>query len=233
MFWIGTSGYNYLEWRGSFYPANLPAAKMLPFYAARFSTVEINYSFYRMPTDAMLRGWAASTPEQFKLTLKAPRRITHDAKLQNCRPQVETLLATAATLHEKLGVLLFQLPPTFKLALPVLDEFLGWLPANVRAAFEFRHASWHVPEVFERLQRHNAALCIAESERMATPLVMTADFGYFRLRDEGYTADDLRQWAGRLREQQARRRDIFVYFKHEEAGKGPEFAKQLRRLLDV
>jgi len=233
MFWIGTSGYNYLEWRGSFYPANLPVAKMLPFYAARFSTVEINYSFYRMPTDAMLRGWAASTPEQFKLTLKAPRRITHDAKLQNCRPLLETFLATAATLHEKLGVLLFQLPPTFKLALPVLEEFLGWLPANVRAAFEFRHASWHVPEAFERLQRHNAALCIAESERVATPLVMTADFGYFRLRDEGYTADDLRQWAGRLREQQARRRDIFVYFRHEEAGKGPEFAKQLMRLLDV
>lgn len=233
MFWIGTSGYNYLEWRGSFYPANLPVAKMLPFYAARFSTVEINYSFYRMPTDAMLRGWAASTPEQFKLTLKAPRRITHDAKLQNCRPLLETFLATAATLHEKLGVLLFQLPPTFKLALPVLEEFLGWLPADVRAAFEFRHASWHVPEAFERLQRHNAALCIAESERVATPLVMTADFGYFRLRDEGYTADDLRQWAGRLREQQARRRDIFVYFRHEEAGKGPEFAKQLMRLLDV
>lgn len=233
MFWIGTSGYNYLEWRGSFYPANLPVAKMLPFYAARFSTVEINYSFYRMPTDAMLRGWAASTPEQFKLTLKAPRRITHAAKLRNCRPLVETFLATAATLHEKLGVLLFQLPPTFKLALPVLEEFLGWLPANVRAAFEFRHASWHVPEVFERLQRHNAALCVAESERVATPLVMTADFGYFRLRDEGYTPDDLRQWAGRLREQQARRRDIFVYFKHEEAGKGPEFAKQLMRLLDV
>jgi uncharacterized protein YecE (DUF72 family) len=233
MFWIGTSGYNYLEWRGSFYPANLPVAKMLPFYAARFSTVEINYSFYRMPTDAMLRGWAASTPEQFKLTLKAPRRITHAAKLRNCRPLVETFLATAATLHEKLGVLLFQLPPTFKLALPVLEEFLGWLPANVRAAFEFRHASWHVPEVFERLQRHNAALCIAESERVATPLVMTADFGYFRLRDEGYTADDLRQWAGRLREEQARRRDIFVYFRHEEAGKGPEFAKQLMRLLDV
>lgn len=233
MFWIGTSGYNYLEWRGSFYPANLPVAKMLPFYAARFSTVEINYSFYRMPTDAMLRGWAASTPEQFKLTLKAPRRITHAAKLRNCRPLVETFLATAATLHEKLGVLLFQLPPTFKLALAVLEEFLGWLPANVRAAFEFRHASWHVPEVFERLQRHNAALCVAESERVATPLVMTADFGYFRLRDEGYTPDDLRQWAGRLREQQARRRDIFVYFKHEEAGKGPEFAKQLMRLLDV
>jgi uncharacterized protein YecE (DUF72 family) len=231
MFWIGTSGYNYLEWRGNFYPSNLPAAKMLPFYAARFPTVEINYTFYRLPTDATLRGWAAATPERFKLTLKAPRRITHDAKLQNCRPLVDTFLATAATLHDKLGVLLFQMPPTFKLALPVLDEFLSWLPSTVRAAFEFRHASWHVPEVFERLQRHNAALCVAESEKLATPVVMTADFGYFRLRDEGYTADDLRGWAERLREQQAGARDIFVYFKHEEAGKGPEFAKELMRLL--
>jgi uncharacterized protein YecE (DUF72 family) len=231
MFWIGTSGYNYLEWRGNFYPSNLPAAKMLPFYAARFPTVEINYTFYRLPTDATLRGWAAATPDRFKLTLKAPRRITHDAKLQNCRPLVDTFLATAAMLHDKLGVLLFQMPPTFKLALPVLDEFLSWLPPTVRAAFEFRHASWHVPEVFERLQRHNAALCVAESEKLATPIVMTADFGYFRLRDEGYTADDLRGWAERLREQQAGNRDIFVYFKHEEAGKGPEFAKEMMRLL--
>ena len=231
MFWIGTSGYNYLEWRGNFYPADLPPSRMLPFYAARFPTVEINYTFYRMPTDTMLRGWAAATPEQFKLTLKAPRRITHDAKLQNCRPLLDTFVTTAMTLHEKLGVLLFQMPPTFKLALPVLDEFLGWLPAGVRAAFEFRHPSWFVPEVFERLQRRNLALCVAESEKMATPLVVTADFGYFRLRDEGYTAADLRQWAGRLREQQARCGDIFVYFKHEEAGKGPQFAQELIGLL--
>jgi uncharacterized protein YecE (DUF72 family) len=232
MFWIGTSGYNYLEWRGSFYPATLPPAKMLPFYAARFPTVEINYTFYRMPSDAMLRGWAAVTPERFKLTLKAPRRITHDAKLQNCRPLVDTFLATAATLHDKLGVLLFQLPPTFKLALPILDEFLSWLRPGVRAAFEFRHPSWHADAVFERLRRHNAALCIAESEKMATPLVTTADFAYFRLRDEGYTPDDLRRWADRLREQQARCGDIFVYFKHEEAGKGPEFARTLTGLLE-
>jgi len=231
MFWIGTSGYNYLEWRGNFYPATLPPAKMLPFYAARFPTVEINYTFYRMPSDAMLRGWAAVTPDRFKLTLKAPRRITHDAKLQNCRPLVDTFLATAATLHDKLGVLLFQLPPTFKLALPVLDEFLSWLTPGARAAFEFRHPSWHADAVFERLRRHNAALCIAESEKMATPLVATADFAYFRLRDEGYAPDDLRRWADRLREQQARSGDIFVYFKHEEAGKGPEFAKQLTDLL--
>lgn len=231
MFWIGTSGYNYLEWRGNFYPADLPPAKMLAFYAGRFSTVEINYTFYRMPTETMLRGWAGATPGHFRLTLKAPRRITHDAKLQNCRPLVETFVATAATLHEKLGALLFQLPPTFKIALPVLDDFLGWLPPDIRAAFEFRHPSWLVPDVFERLRRRNAALCIAESEKMSTPIVATADFAYLRLRDEGYTAADLQQWAARLAEQQRRGGDVFVYFKHEEAGKGPEFAKALMQLL--
>lgn len=233
MFFIGTSGYNYLEWRGSFYPAGLPPARMLPFYATRFSTVEINYTFYRMPTEAMLRSWAAATPDRFKVTLKAPRRITHDAKLRDCRPLVETFVTTAGILHEKLGALLFQMPPTFKVALPVLEEFLGWLPAGMRAAFEFRHGSWFVPEVFECLRRRNAALCVAESEKLTTPLVTTADFGYFRLRDEGYTSADLQQWAQRLREQQRRCGEIFVYFKHEEAGKGPEFANALMRLLEV
>jgi uncharacterized protein YecE (DUF72 family) len=229
--WIGTSGYNYLEWRGPFYPPTLPPAKMLPYYAARFSTVEINYTFYRLPSENTLRGWLAATPDRFKLTLKAPRRITHDAKLQNCRPLLDSFLALAGTLHDKLGVLLFQLPPTFKVALPVLDEFLGWLPAGVRAAFEFRHPSWHTSDVFEGLRAKNAALCIAESEKMATPLVTTADFGYYRLRDEGYTPEDLARWAARLRDQQPECGDIFVYFKHEEAGRGPEFARQLTDLL--
>ncbi len=233
MFWIGTSGYNYLEWRGNFYPPTLPREKMLPYYAAHFSTVEINYTFYRLPTERMLHGWSGSTPDGFRLTLKAPRRITHDARLQNCRPLVESFTATSQVLGEKLGVLLFQLPPTFKISLSVLDEFLSWLPSSVRVAFEFRHASWHTPEVFARLRSHNAALCIAESEKMETPLVTTADFGYYRLRDEGYSQADLERWAAHLREQQQSCNDMFVYFKHEEAGKGPEFAKELMRLLHV
>ncbi len=233
MFWIGTSGYNYLEWRGSFYPPALPTARMLAFYASRFPTVEINYSFYRLPTENTLRGWLAATPDPYRLTLKAPRRITHDAKLQNCRPLLDSFLALASTLHEKSGALLFQLPPTFKASLPVLEEFLGWLPPGVRAAFEFRHPSWHTDEVFAALRARNAALCVAESEKMATPPVATADFGYFRLRDEGYSADDLARWAERIRGLQAQCNDIFVYFKHEEAGKGPEFARTLMNLLGV
>jgi uncharacterized protein YecE (DUF72 family) len=233
MFWIGTSGYNYLEWRGSFYPPKLAAARMLAFYAARFPTVEINATFYRMPTSPMLARWAAATPENFRFTLKAPRRITHDAKLQGCRPLVESLARVASGLRAKLGVLLFQMPPTFRLALPVLEEFLTWLPAGLRVAVEFRHASWFVPEVYECLRSHNSALCVAESQKLETPLVTTADFGYFRLRDEGYAPEDLRRLAARLRDVQQRCGEIFVYFKHEEAGKGPEFARQLMRELGL
>lgn len=232
MIWIGTSGYNYPEWKGSFYPPELPAAKMLPYYAARFPTVEINYTFYRIPNEKILAGWAAATPDPFKLTLKAPRRITHDKKLRDCESLVRSFCATAGTLGQKLGALLFQLPPAFKKDLATFDEFLAALPPGARAAFEFRHASWHDEEVFERLKRRNLALCIAESERMSTPVLTTADFAYFRLRDEGYTSSDISRWAEVVRQQHtAGASDVFVYFKHEEEGKGPEFAKQMMELL--
>src|SRR5215510_8205357 len=124
MIWIGTSGYNYPEWKGNFYPADLPAAKMLPYYAARFPTVEINYTFYRMPTEKLVEGWAAQTPARFRLTLKAPRRITHDSRLRDCAPLVERFLEVAVTLDDKLGTLLFQLPPSAKKDVAVLDAFL-------------------------------------------------------------------------------------------------------------
>ena len=229
MIWVGTSGYKYPEWKGKFYPADLPAAKMLPYYAARFRTVEINYTFYRVPTEKTLAGWAAVTPEGFKLTLKAPRRLTHDSKLRHCGDLTRTFCATAATLGDKLGVLLFQLPPTFKKELAVFDEFLAELPPRVRAAFEFRHESWLDEGVYARLKARNLALCIAETERMSTPVVLTADYRYFRLRDEGYTPHDIKRWAQTIREQSAL--ETFVYFKHEEAGKGPEFAKALMEEL--
>jgi uncharacterized protein YecE (DUF72 family) len=232
MIWIGTSGYSYPEWKGSFYPADLPAAKMLPFYAGHFSTVEINNTFYRMPNTKLLSGWAEATPQQFKLTLKAPRRITHDNGLRNCEELVNSFCEIAATLGEKLGVLLFQLPPFFKKDLTVLDTFLKYLLDDTRVAFEFRHASWHDAEVFDRLRDGNAALCIADSEKMSTPVVATADYGYFRLRDEGYTKGDIERWAAIIREHQPRWKDTFVYFKHEEEGKGPEFARLLRELVE-
>ncbi len=228
--WVGTSGYNYPEWRGSFYPEKLATAKMLPSYAARPDTVETNYTFYRSPNPSILAGWSRQTPPRFRLTLKAPRRITHDARLRDCAPSLQYFLDTAATLGEKLGMLLFQLPPFFRKDLAVLDAFLQTFPTGVRAAFEFRHASWLSDEVFERLKARTLTLCVADSVKMTTPVEVTGDYGYFRLRVEGYTPGDTEQWARTIQEKTARCRDVFVYFKHEEAGKGPQFA---RLLLDA
>jgi len=232
MIWIGTSGYNYPEWKGSFYPADLPSAKMLGYYAARFPTVEINYTFYRMPTEKLVAGWAAGTPSPYKLTLKAPRRITHDNRLKNTAELVKGFCSVASTLGDKLGALLFQLPPNLKKDLPLLDAFLETLPPRVCAAFEFRHDSWLADDVFERLAKRNLALCVADSEKMSTPVKVTADYAYFRLRDEGYTAEDVKRWAEIIARDTAYCTDVFVYFKHEEEGKGPEFARQLQALLE-
>ena len=224
MILIGTSGYNYPEWKGSFYPADLPAAKMLAYYAGRFDSVEINYTFYRMPTPPLLEGWANGTPDGFTFTLKAPRRITHDSRLKHVEDLTRTFCETAATLGSKLGVLLFQLPPNLKRNDGLFDAFLATLPEGTRAAFEFRHASWLDHETFEILRGRNLALCIADSEKMSTPVEVTADYAYFRLRDEGYQPADLQRWAATIASLESARR-AYVYFKHEEQGKGPEFAR--------
>ena len=231
MIWIGTSGYNYPEWKGSFYPSDLPAAKMLPYYAARFPTVEINYTFYRMPNEKLVSGWAGQTPSPYKLTLKAPRRITHDSRLKNCGELVSGFCQVAGTLGDKLGTLLFQLPPNLKKDVALFDQFLSAFPPKVRAAFEFRNLSWLDDEIYERLRARNLALCVADSETMATPVQITADYAYFRLRDEGYTPEDIVRWAQTIRDRTGHCREVFVYFKHEEAGKGPQFARLLLEAL--
>jgi uncharacterized protein YecE (DUF72 family) len=233
MIWIGTSGYNYPEWKGSFYPPDLPSAKMLPYYAARFPTVEINYTFYRMPNEKLVSGWAAQTPDPYRLTLKAPRRITHDSRLKDCAELVEGFCRVAGTLGAKLGALLFQLPPNLKKDLGLFDGFIRDLPPRAPAAFEFRHPSWLDDEVFDRLAARNLALCVADSEKLSTPVRVTADFAYFRLRDEGYTTADLDRWADAITRDTGSCRDVFVYFKHEEAGKGPEFARILGQRLGL
>jgi uncharacterized protein YecE (DUF72 family) len=227
---VGTSGYNYPEWRGSFYPEKFPTAQMLPYYAQRFRSVEINYTFYRTPKVEILGGWCAATPETFKFTLKAPKRITHIARLKDCADQVRYFVDTAAALGPKLGVLFFQLPPYLKKDVALLDAFLDTLPRDIRAAFEFRHASWLDESVYARLATRNLALCVAESEKLSTPVEITADYAYFRLRDEGYEPDDLKRWARIILDKTSACGDVFVYFKHEEAGKGPAFA---RLLLDA
>ncbi len=233
MIWIGTSGYNYPEWKGSFYPAKIKTAEMLPYYAARFPTVEINYTFYRMPNETTVAKWAAETPSPYRLTLKAPRRISHDSRLKNCGELVSGFCRVAGTLGDKLGALLFQLPPNLKKDLALFDTFLEGLPPKVCAAFEFRHESWLEEDVFERLKRKNLALCIADSGKMSTPVRITADYAYVRLRDEGYTPDDIERWAEAIVRQMSACRDVFVYFKHEEEGKGPEFARLLMDRLGL
>jgi uncharacterized protein YecE (DUF72 family) len=228
---VGTSGYNYREWKGSFYPADLSAARMLPYYAERFATVEINATFYRMPTATALAGWDAATPASFVLALKAPQRITHFARLRGIDEPLRFFVDVARTLGPKLGPLLFQLPPNFRKDTDRLAETLFLLPSDLRCAFEFRHESWLADDVYDLLRRRNAALCIADSEAASTPLVATADFGYLRLRDEGYGDADLGRWAEAIRGLGGSWREAFVYFKHEASGTGPAFARRLIELL--
>jgi len=223
---VGTSGYNYPEWRGTFYPEKFSTAKMLAYYAERFPTVEVNYTFYRLPTEKLLAGWAAGTPEAFSFTLKAPRRITHDAKLQRCEDLIQTFCRTARTLGPKLATLLFQLPPTFKKDAAGLKSFLDLLPEGTRAALEFRHPSWFDGDIFDLLRSRNIALCVADSEKLHAPVEITAGYAYFRLRDEGYQQEDIERWAETIRNLKGVS-DVFVYFKHEEQGLGPEFARRL------
>ena len=222
---VGTSGYNYPEWKGTFYPSDLAASKMLAYYSERFDTVEINATFYRMPTPKTLSGWAAGTPEGFVFALKAPQRITHFSRLRNVDDPVRYFVDTAQTLGPKLGPILFQLPPNFARDVSRLADLLALLPPGMRFAMEFRNDSWFADEVCERLRGRNVALCIADTDKGTTPVFATADFGYLRLRDEGYGDDDLDRWAATIRAQGWR--DAWVYFKHEESGSGPALAKRL------
>jgi uncharacterized protein YecE (DUF72 family) len=228
--WVGTSGFQYAEWKGNFYPEDLPAAKMLPFYAERFSTTEINYTFHRIPSAKTIENWNTLTPGSFRFALKAPQKITHFAKLRDCADMLEYFCRVVSGLGEKLGPILFQLPPNFKKDADVLDSFLRELP-SMRAAFEFRHESWFEDEIFEMLKARNVALCIADTENLATPNVVTADYGYLRLRREDYEKSDVERWAKFTPEQEVKWRDVFVYFKHEESGIGPKLAAQMIEML--
>jgi uncharacterized protein YecE (DUF72 family) len=230
---IGTSGYNYPEWRGTFYPEKWPANRMFAYYAERFHTVEINATFYRMPTEKTTTAWREQAPEGFTYAMKAPRTITHDRRLKDCRDAVDFFVTSARVLGPSLGTLLFQLPPNFRCDLDRFSTFLDWLPADVRCAVEFRHESWLTDDVFSRLAARKVALCIADFGDHTTPLRPTARHGYFRLRDEGYTPPDLERWADQVLGQRDNWDDAFVYFKHEEEGKGPEFARLFAEILNA
>jgi len=227
--YVGTSGYSYKEWKGPFYPEDLSAKEMLRFYGERFRTVEINNTFYRMPKPSVLEAWAADVPAEFRFVLKASQRITHMQRLKDAGDSVAYLLKVAVALQERLGPLLFQLPPFLKKDVPRLREFLALLPREQRAALEFRHESWFDEEVFSLLRDHQAALCIAEAEDgVNVPFVSTADWGYLRLRRPDYGDPELKSWVERV--QQQNWRDAFIFFKHEDEGMGPKMAKRFLEL---
>jgi len=229
-FFVGTSGYSYPEWKNTFYPAELPARQMLRYYASQFRSVEINNTFYRMPKASSLQTWATEVPPHFQFVLKAPRRITHELQLENAGESVSYLLGVTATLKKHLGPLLFQLPPYLKKDAARLREFLALLKPTQRVAFEFRHQTWFDAEIFEILREHRAALCVAEAEgELAVPFESTADWGYLRLRRLDYDSSQLEQWARRVRQQAWC--DAYVFFKHEEAGKGPQLARRFMEML--
>jgi uncharacterized protein YecE (DUF72 family) len=228
---VGTSGYNFPEWKGTFYPEKLPASQMLEYYAQQLATVEVNYTFYRMPNAKTVAGWDAATPATFTFVLKAPQRITHIARLKDIDDPLRFFLETARKLGKKLGPILFQLPPNFKKDVARLGDLLTQFPADIRCAWEFRHESWFSDDVYDVLRTGNAALCVADTEDGTTPRVSTADFGYFRLRDEGYGKKELDQWAGTVKELGTQWRDAYVFFKHEESGIGPKLAQEFAKLL--
>jgi len=231
-FWIGTSGFNYKEWKGAFYPPDLAEPDLLKYYAARFSTVELNYTFYRVPNVRTLQAWAKETPEGFQFSLKAPRRITHDLRLRDAADPLTYFCDTTKVLKQRLGAVLFQLPPFLKKDVPRLEDFLHQLPPGCRAAFEFRNPGWFADDAYECLRRFDAAVCVTEHTDRCTPFELTANFGYLRLRRSDYAETELAAWAQRLMDAGSRWLDVFVYFKQEDAGKGPQLAAKLAQMLE-
>ena len=226
--YAGTSGWAYPSWKPDFYPAKLASAKFLGYYATRLNSVELNYTFRRFPTQKLLTGWIETTPADFKFAVKAHQTITHIKRLRDTSSFTADFLAALDPLQEagKLGPVLFQLPPFLKCDLALLEDFLEKLPPQIRAAFEFRHASWFNEEVYGLLRKADAALCQAESEKLETPDVQTASFAYLRLRKQGYSAKE-RKEISRSVSNLARQGDVFVYFKHEETAEGALYAEAL------
>jgi uncharacterized protein YecE (DUF72 family) len=227
--WVGTSGFGYKEWRGKFYPQRFPAKDMLRYYASRFAAVEINNSFYRLPTEAVLRSWAEQVPPDFRFVLKAPRRITHTRRLKDAAAEVEDLFSVAKALESSQGAILFQLPPNFKKDLERLQTFLSLLRADRHIAFEFRHPSWLDEEVFALLRARSCALCVADTdEQESCELIATASWGYLRLRRREYAGADLLQWKEWISSQAWDH--AYVFFKHEDEATGPKFAKNFLQI---
>ena len=229
---VGTSGYGYKEWKGIFYPEKISPHDMLRFYGERFDTVEINYTFYHMPTVAGLTSWGEQVPDDFSFSLKAPQAMTHLKLLRNVGEETRYFFKTLSVLGKKAGPVLFQLPGSFRANLAVLEEFLGLIPLASPCAFEFRSKSWFSAEILELLRSRGCSLCTADTdEKPAEKIVSTAPWGYLRLRRSDYTEADLSKWLEMILAQEWEQ--AFVFFKHEEEAKGPELAKRFRELAEA
>ena len=217
----GTSGYAFKEWKGTFYPADVKDAGMLGYYATRFPTVEINNTFYRLPRENVLQDWSSQVPESFTFAIKASQRITHFARLKpESKDLLGYLLQNTTVLGDKLGPVLFQLPPNMQKDLERLKTFLGFLPRGRRFTFEFRHSSWFDEDVVQALRENDVAMTIIDQDDFATPPIASASWGYVRLHRLDYDAQSLAQWAERIKEPGWS--DVYVYFKHDEGvGSGP------------
>jgi len=227
--YAGTSGFSYDEWKGVFYPEGLPAKGRLAYYASQLTTVEINNTFYRTPKASVVEGWRAQVTGGFRFVLKASQRLTHQKRLKDCAEDLSHALEVYRAMQERLGPVLFQLPPNFRKDLPRLGAFLELLPADVRAAFEFRNPTWFEDDVYALLRDRNAALVASDvDDAPEPPLVPTADWGYFRLRRTSYAPETLATWLARARAQPWT--DAFVFFKHEDAGTGPKLAAEFLRM---
>ena len=227
--YAGTSGWAYPNWKPDFYPAKLAQSKFLQYYATRLNAVEVNFTFRQLLKETTAQKWIAETPAGFRLSVKAHQVITHIKRLRKTEDFVPRFLSTIEPLAraEKLGPLLFQLPPNLKVDTALLEEFLTNLPRAVPSAFEFRHESWFVDPVFEMLKKYNRALCVAETEERVTPDVVTADFNYYRYRKPSYTGEERRAMVSRIREHLAAARNVFAYFKHEETPQGALYAVEV------
>ena len=233
MFYAGTSGWAYTAWKPLFYPAKLPQKEFLKFYSTQLNAVEVNYTFRRLINEKTIASWVAQTPEHFRFALKAHQNITHIRRLKNAEEPLQRFVDSVQPLAQagRLGPVLFQLPPNLKADLGLLSSFLELLPRKLRAAFEFRHSSWFMEEVYAILKRHQAALCVAETDELQTPEILTADFGYCRLRRPEYPAEERRRIAGRMRKQMKDAGEIYAFFKHEEQPESPLHARELLRAV--
>jgi len=226
---VGTSGYSYKEWKGSFYPEKIPAAEMLSYYASRLPAVELNNTFYRLPQRTMVESWKTQVPKDFRFSVKATQRITHFKRLKDAAAETQFMLETVSALEDRLGVVLFQLPPNMKKDLERLETFLRDLPAETPAAFEFRHPTWFDDDVIELLRSHKRVLCVSDTDDLPTNHIdKTTDWGYLRLRRVNYSEADLAAWMERIHAQKWKR--AFVFFKHEDEGTGPKLAAQFINL---